>query len=133
MMVEAGGTQKSFAYYAEGAPKVDEGVLASGLDACKVWIKESIALQRQLLASVIATDGPITPLEFTPVVDYSDDVFAAVERVASERLAGPITISLPSRVKVIPSGETSAAVASCVESKMVVMPRSGDQTVSSRR
>ena len=94
MMVEAGGTQKSFAYYAEGAPKVDEGVLASGLEACKVWIKESIALQRQLLASVIATDGPITPLEFTPVVDYSDDVFAAVERVASERLAGPITIAL---------------------------------------
>jgi len=40
MMVEAGGTSKSFAYYADGAPKVDEAVLASGLEACKVWIKE---------------------------------------------------------------------------------------------
>ena len=42
MMVEAGGTEKSFAYYAEGAKKVDEAVLASGLDASKTWIKESI-------------------------------------------------------------------------------------------
>src|SRR3954467_3419297 len=94
MMVEAGGTAKSFEYYADGAPKVDEAVLASGLEACKVWIKESIALQRQLVASVIATDGPITPLDFTPVIDYPDEVFAAVERVASERLAEPITIAL---------------------------------------
>ena len=44
MMVEAGGTAKSFEYYADGAPKVDEKVLAGGLEACKVWIKESIAL-----------------------------------------------------------------------------------------
>ncbi len=94
MMVEAGGTEKSFGYYAEGAPMVDEAVLASGLEACKVWIKESIALQRQLVASVIATNGPITPLEFTPVVDYGDDVFAAVERVATDKLAAPITIAL---------------------------------------
>ena len=42
MMVEAGGTEKSFEYYADGAPKVDEAVLAGGLEACKVWIKESI-------------------------------------------------------------------------------------------
>jgi len=93
MMVEAGGTPKSFTYYGEGAPKVDEAVLASGLQACKTWIKESISLQRQLLASVVSTNGPITPLEFTPVVDYGDDVFAAVEGFATERLAGPITIS----------------------------------------
>ncbi len=65
MMVEAGGTPKSFAYYAEGAKQVDEAVLASGLDASKTWIKESIQLQRQLLASVIATHGPIEPLPFT--------------------------------------------------------------------
>ena len=63
MMVEAGGTAKSFEYYADGAPKVDEKVLAGGLEACKVWIKESIALQRQLVASVIATHGPIAPMD----------------------------------------------------------------------
>jgi polyribonucleotide nucleotidyltransferase len=93
MMVEAGGTEKSFAYYAEGAKVVDEAVLASGLEACKVWIKESIGLQRQLVASVIATHGPIEQLEFTPVVDYADDVFAAVERVATDDLAKAVTIA----------------------------------------
>ena len=55
MMVEAGGTERSFEYYADGAKVVDEAVLASGLEACKQWIKESIALQRQLVASVIST------------------------------------------------------------------------------
>ena len=49
MMVEAGGTSKSFEYYDNGAPKVDEGALARGLEASKTWIKDSIALQRQLV------------------------------------------------------------------------------------
>jgi polyribonucleotide nucleotidyltransferase len=94
MMVEAGGTEKSFQYYEQGAKKVDEAVLASGLEACKVWIKESIALQRQLVASVVSTRGPIETLTFTPVLDYTADVFAAVERVATPKLAEAITISL---------------------------------------
>ncbi|MDF2733289.1 MAG: pnp, partial [Desertimonas sp.] len=94
MMVEAGGTEKSFAYYAEGAKKVDEAVLASGLDASKTWIKESIQLQRQLVASVISTHGAIEPLPFTPVVDFGADVLAAVERVATNDLSKAVTISL---------------------------------------
>ena len=118
MMVEAGGTQKSFAYYAEGAPKVDEGVLASGLEACKVWIKESIALQRQLVASVIATEGPITPLDFTPVIDYTDEVFAAVERVASERLAEPITIAV--------KADREAAIGAVAEATVAELCGTGD-------
>ena len=88
MMVEAGGTPKSFEFYAEGAPKVDEAVLASGLEASKQWIKESIGLQRQLVASVISTHGPITALAFTPVHDYGDDVFAAVERRRARAVEG---------------------------------------------
>ena len=71
MMVEAGGSENAFYYYEDGAKKVTEEVLADGLDACKVWIKESIALQRQLVASVIATSGPITPMKWTPVLDYT--------------------------------------------------------------
>ena len=51
MMVEAGGSENAFYYYEDGAKKVTEEVLADGLDACKVWIKESIALQRQLVAA----------------------------------------------------------------------------------
>ena len=94
MMVEAGGSEKSFEYYEAGAPKVNETVIADGLEASKTWIKESIALQRQLVASVIATKGPITPLSYTPVLDYTDEVFAAVERVATPKLAHAITIAL---------------------------------------
>ena len=82
MMVEAGGTAKSFEYYAAGAPKVDEKVLAGGLEACKVWIKESIALQRQLVASVIATNGPIVPMTYTPQLDYGQDVLRRRRRAS---------------------------------------------------
>jgi polyribonucleotide nucleotidyltransferase len=93
MMVEAGGTEKSFYYYEDGAPKVDEAVLAGGLQACKVWIKESIALQRQLLASVIATRGPIETMSFTPVLDYTPEVFAAVEILVSDKIADAVKIA----------------------------------------
>jgi polyribonucleotide nucleotidyltransferase len=111
MMVEAGGTEKSFGYYAEGAPKVDEAVLASGLEACKTWIKESIALQRQLVASVIATSGPIPVLEYTPVVDYGDDVFEAVERVATDALATAVTISAKADRNAATDGAAAHAIA----------------------
>ncbi|MFM8554443.1 MAG: polyribonucleotide nucleotidyltransferase [Acidimicrobiales bacterium] len=94
MMVEAGGSEKSFDFYANGAPKVNESVIADGLEASKTWIKESIALQRRLVASVIATNGPITPLEYTPVLDYTPEVFAAVERVATPKLSHAVTIAL---------------------------------------
>src|SRR5215204_1413418 len=93
MMVEAGGTEKSFEYYAAGARKVDEAVLAEGLEASKRWITESIGLQRQLVASVIATGGPIHQLEFTPVHDYGEDVYEAVESVATDDLAKAVTIA----------------------------------------
>jgi polyribonucleotide nucleotidyltransferase len=93
MMVEAGGTEKSFYYYDDGAPKVDEAVLAGGLEACKVWIKESIDLQRQLVASVIATHGPITPLSFTPVLDHTPEVFAAVEALVADEIAEAVKIA----------------------------------------
>jgi polyribonucleotide nucleotidyltransferase len=110
MMVEAGGTEKSFQYYETGAQPVDEAVLADGLEACKVWIKESIGLQRQLVASVIATRGPIEPLQFTAVLDYGDDVAAAVERVATPKLADAITIAL----KADRNAATDAAAAATV-------------------
>jgi polyribonucleotide nucleotidyltransferase len=67
-------------------------VLAGGLEACKVWIKESIALQRQLVASVIATNGPITPLP-SPGARLRPDVFAAVERSRRRRAREAITIA----------------------------------------
>ena len=93
MMVEAGGTSKSFEYYANGAPKVDEAALAGGLEASKTWIKESIALQRQLVASVIATKGPIKTMEYSVAHDYGDDVFTAVEKAVGAQVAEAIKIA----------------------------------------
>jgi polyribonucleotide nucleotidyltransferase len=110
MMVEAGGTEKSFSYYADGAPKVTEEVIASGLEASKTWIKESIALQRQLVASVIAIKGPITPLAYTPVLDYGDDVWEAVQSVATPKLAPAVSIAL----KAERNAATDAAAAETV-------------------
>ena len=110
MMVEAGGTEKSYEYYADGAPKVTEQVIADGLEASKKWIKESISLQRQLVASVIATRGPIAQLEYTPVLDYTDEIFAEVERVATSKLATAVTIAL----KADRNAATDAAAAETV-------------------
>src|SRR5699024_5904289 len=46
MMVEASGTENSWEFYENGAPKVTESVIAEGIDAAKAWIADSIALQR---------------------------------------------------------------------------------------
>ena len=86
MMVEAGGTEGSFDMYADGAPKVDEDVLAAGLEASKVWIREAILLQRKLVADFVTERGPITPMPYTVASDYADDVFAAVEEVGTAKL-----------------------------------------------
>ncbi|MFM9111669.1 MAG: polyribonucleotide nucleotidyltransferase, partial [Actinomycetota bacterium] len=115
MMVEAGGTEKSFEFYESGAPKVDEAVIASGLDASKVWIKESIKLQRQLVASVIATRGPIEPLKYTPVLDYSDELFAAVERVATATLQPAIRIALKADRNAAIDAATAATLTALAE------------------
>ena len=68
-------------------------MLADGLEACKVWIKESVALQRQLVASVIATNGPIERMEFSSAVDYTPEVMAAVEALVSGELKQAVTIA----------------------------------------
>jgi len=74
MMVEAGGTEKAWSYYEDGAPKVTESVIAGGLDAAKVWIAESLALQNELVAKV----GRKPAISWENQIDYSDEVEAAV-------------------------------------------------------
>ncbi len=93
MMVEAGGTEGSWASYEAGAPKVTEEVLANGLDAAKVWIRESINLQRRLKESLVAANGPIEAIEFSTFSDYPDDVFAAVEAAGSQLLFDANTVT----------------------------------------
>jgi polyribonucleotide nucleotidyltransferase len=92
MMVEAGGTERAWSHYEAGAPKVTEEVIASGLEAAKQWIRESIDLQTELIAKVEASSG-ITPLAFDPILDYQDDVYARVEAVAGDLLGQAGTIA----------------------------------------
>jgi polyribonucleotide nucleotidyltransferase len=87
MMVEAGGTEGSFEMYADGAPKVSEEVLAAGLEASKLWIRESINLQRQLVRDYVAQHGEIKTIEYKVVTDCQDDVLARVSEVGEDALA----------------------------------------------
>ena len=87
MMVEAGGTEKSWTYYEDGAPKVTEEVLAQGLEAAKQWIREAINLQRELVASYVAVRGPIETIPYSTFSDYQDDVFERVQAVGTEAIA----------------------------------------------
>ena len=86
MMVEAGGSERSFQYYEEGAPQVTEEVLADGLEAAKTWIRESIVLQRKLVEAYVAERGPIETFEYSTFSDYNDDVFERVEAVGTDAI-----------------------------------------------
>ena len=97
MMVEAGGTERAWQYYEDGAPKVNEDVIAAGLEASKLWIKESIGLQRELVAKA----GSREPLAYTPVLDYGDDVFERVRARSARRSSSlrPASSSRPSATR----------------------------------
>ena len=78
MMVEAGGTEATWDLYEAGAPKVDEDVLADGLEWSKQWINASIDLQLELVRAVQAAKGPIEVIGYDVHVDYQTDVMDAV-------------------------------------------------------
>ncbi|MHB8243988.1 MAG: polyribonucleotide nucleotidyltransferase [Acidimicrobiales bacterium] len=82
MMVEAGGTEKAWEYYQAGAPKVTEEVIADGLERAKVWIRESIEAQRELVSKV----GRKETIAFELFVDYGDDVFERVVASGSDAI-----------------------------------------------
>ncbi len=92
MMVEAGGSERSFQYYDEGAPQVTEEVLADGLEAAKTWIRESIELQRKLVAAYVAERGAIETIAYSTFADYEDDVFERVQAVGSDAIAEANTV-----------------------------------------
>ena len=102
MMVEAGGTERSFSYYEDGAPKVTEDVLAEGLESAKTWIRESINLQRELVKAFTSERGPITPMEFSTLTDYGDDIWSSVEAAG--------TVSLTEANQVTAKADRNAAI-----------------------
>ncbi len=88
MMVEAGGTDKTWKAFDEGAPTVDEGTLAEGLEASKKWIRQAIELQEQLLEKV----GAPEKMDFPVLGDYSPELLAAVESGFGDKIAATQTI-----------------------------------------
>jgi polyribonucleotide nucleotidyltransferase len=106
MMVEAGGTEGAWGFYAQGAPKVTEEVIAEGLEASKVWIREAIEAQLKLKAEA----GSRAPLAFVPRRDYGADVYERVEAIAAERIAKVTTISLKADREAATKEATAAVV-----------------------
>ncbi len=89
MMVEAGGTANTWELYEAGTPKVDEDVLAGGLEASKTWIREVIKIQQELIEAF----GPVEKMDPPVTIDYTDEIFAAVEATGAERIAATQTIA----------------------------------------
>src|ERR1700681_2269219 len=85
MMVEAGGTERTWQLYEEGAPKITEELIAQGLEESKQWIGAAIDLQIALHAEYVLAHGPIEPVEYSPATDYSPEVYAAVSEHAKAK------------------------------------------------
>ncbi len=92
VMVEAGGAEKAFTYFSQGAPKVTEDVLAGGLEASKKWIRESIDLQLELKAKL----GEVEIMDYVRIVDYDDDLYQKVYELAKDDLNKHIRLSAKS-------------------------------------
>src|SRR5689334_20920783 len=93
MMVEAGGTEHAWELYEAGAPKMTEELIAEGLEESKKWIGAAIDLQIALRADYVLARGPIEPVAYTPAIDYSDEVYAAVGDHARADTAAAMAIA----------------------------------------
>jgi len=89
MMVEAAGTPGSVGHYEAGAPKVDEAVLAEGLEASKRWVSEAVALQRRLIAMA----GVKPTMDFELMADYSPEVAEVVAEIGRDQLAEALEVA----------------------------------------
>jgi polyribonucleotide nucleotidyltransferase len=107
MMVEAGGTEGAWGLYQAGAPKVTEEVIAQGLESAKIWIRESVELQRTLVAEA----GTSPRLAYVPQVDYQPDVAGRVAEVGFDRVRRVTTITAKAEREVAIEEATSAILA----------------------
>jgi polyribonucleotide nucleotidyltransferase len=88
MMVEAEATEHTIELIAEGATRPTEDVVAEGLEAAKRFIAELCRAQAELAKLAAKPTG-----EFPLFLDYSDEVFTAVEDAVSAELAGALAIA----------------------------------------
>ncbi|MEZ5085776.1 MAG: polyribonucleotide nucleotidyltransferase [Tessaracoccus sp.] len=88
MMVEAGGTDATWELVRAGKTAPTEEVVGEGLEAAKPFIKALCDAQAELAAQL-----PRETYDFPVFRDYQDDVFAAVEELASARVAEAMSIA----------------------------------------
>jgi polyribonucleotide nucleotidyltransferase len=88
MMVEAEATENTIELIEGGATRPTEEVVAEGLEASKAFISELCRAQADL-----ARNAAKPTAEFPVFLDYTDEVFEAVEAEVSAELAGALAIA----------------------------------------
>ena len=88
MMVEAESTESTWNKVSEGAQAPTEEVVAEGLEAAKKFIRVLCEAQLEL-----AKQAAKEVQEFPLFLDYTDDVYEAVEKAGSEQAAEALTIA----------------------------------------
>ena len=88
MMVEAGGTSATWELVRAGKTAPNEEIVGEGLEAAKPFIKALCDAQSELAAKL-----PKETYDFPVFRDYEDDVYAAVEELAKDRVAEAMTIA----------------------------------------
>jgi polyribonucleotide nucleotidyltransferase len=87
MMVEAEATSSTLRLIKDGAKAPTEEVVAEGLEAAKGFIRTICEAQSKL-----ATQAARETQEFPVFLDYQEDAFAAVEKIAKDSIAKAMTI-----------------------------------------
>ncbi len=87
MMVEAEATTQTISLVAGGAQAPTEEVVAEGLEAAKPFIRALCEAQAELAAKAAK---PVA--EFPIYLEYQDDAYEAVERLAAAEVAKALTI-----------------------------------------
>ena len=88
MMVEAESTEQTWDLVRSGAQAPTEEIVAGGLEAAKPFIKQLCEAQAEL-----AKQAAKPVQEFPIVLDYEDDVYAAVEAAAAEDLKPALAVT----------------------------------------
>ena len=88
VMVEAGATEEGARLVANGDRPSDEEAVAQGLELAKGYIAELIDLQEQL-----ARGAEPRQFEWSPVVDYTEDIYQRVEAAGSHRISSVLEIA----------------------------------------
>ena len=88
MMVEAEATDNTIELIKGGQTAPTEEIVAEGLDAAKKFIR--IMCEAQIELAKVAAKPTA---EFPVFLDYQDDVYAAVEKSAKDKLAKALTIA----------------------------------------